>query len=177
MPGIVAPSPTITPPGGPNLSQAAAQRLINASGVSFSSTNPDCGQPFQAQQNIQDISAGSYPAVCSPTCSASNPCIAGGSSGTINVDPFLLDSLVGLSQQGIAFKVTSLTTGKHSSVGSYHYSGRAADIVPSSPDSSVWLQAVDYLVGRGFNAFCESTSGTPDAFCNLAVTDHIHLQK
>lgn len=169
LPGIEAPAPG----GGivDLISQGAAKRLLGASGVSFS-TNADCGSQFHAQKNIQDVAVGSLPAVCSPNCS----CIAGGTSGTVNLDPFMLDSLVALSQQGILFTVTSLSTGRHST-NSPHYQGRAADIAINSSDYTVWQKAVSVLNGRGFIAFCESVSGNPDPPCNLAVTDHIHLHR
>ena len=164
-------------PGGPGpggsatASQAAAQRALSA-GINFTSANPDCGNPYHASQNIQDIIAGKMPAVCSPSCN----CVAGGPSGNITVDAFLLDSLTALRQSGVLFSVTSLTTGKHGA-NSLHYQGRAADIVLGSQNSADWTKAVSFLTSRGFGAFCESKGGSPDPNCNLAVTDHIHLQR
>lgn len=164
-----SPPPTTTQP--PSQSQAKAQELINAIGLSAFSTSGDCGGNFNARQNIQDITAGKFPAVCSPECG----CKAGGSSGQITVNSALLDGLIKLSQRGLRFTVTSFTTGKHSQ-GSSHYTGRGVDIVVESSAPSVWIEARTFLNGLGGNAFCEDKSGRVDNDCSPipSVVDHIH---
>lgn len=155
----------------PGTSQDKAKKLIDAIGLGSFSTGADCGNSFHARQNIQDIAAGKFPAVCSPTCS----CVTGGSSGSVTVDSSLLDGLIQLSQSGVVFKVNSLTTGKHTST-STHYKGHGVDIAPNGSSSSEWIKARDFLNKLGGNAICENKSGGSVSSCSPipSSVDHIH---
>lgn len=172
---------SVITPGGPPpppsaTVQQAAQALINAIGLSSFSANADCGGNFHARQNIQDMAAGQYPAVCSPICSPTNPCLAGGSSGSVTMNPALLDGLRALRNRGIIFTVTSLTTGKHSP-GSSHYSGHGVDFVISNNNPVVWIEARTFLNSLGGDAFCETAGGQRDSDCSpisQGNVDHIH---
>lgn len=164
------PQPPVPQPG-PGQSPAKAQELINAIGLNSFSTSADCGGSFHASQNIQDIAAGKLPSICSPTCS----CVAGGASGNITVNASLLGGLTKLSQRGLNFTVTSLTTGKHSQ-NSSHYTGHGVDIVVQSTAPIVWIEARTYLNSLGGSAFCEDKNGRVDTDCSPipSVVDHIH---
>lgn len=168
--GGVPPPPVPPPPVPPSQSQAKAQELISAIGLGAFSTSADCGGNFHARQNIQDIAAGRFPAVCSPACS----CVAGGTSGNITANASLLDGLTRLSQRGIRFTVSSLTTGRHST-NSSHYRGNGVDVIINHP-SSVWIEARTFLNSLGGNAFCEDRNGRVDNDCSSipSVVDHIH---
>lgn len=169
--------PVVQPPPGqpPGNSASKAGELINVITFNSFSSSADCGNDFHARQNIQDIAAGRFPTVCSPTCSSTNPCVAGGTSGNITVNANLLDGLIKLSQRGIRFTVTSLTTGRHSQ-GSSHYSGRGVDIVVSPNSPSVWIEARTFLNSLGGSAICEDRNGRNVASCSPipSVVDHIH---
>jgi hypothetical protein len=173
--GAITPGGPLPPGAPPATTQQSAQALINAIGTGSFSTNGDCGGNYNARQNIQDMADGKFPAVCSTSCS----CVTGGSSGNVTVDSSILITLADLRiQRGMRFTVTSLTTGQHSSNGSFHYKGRAADIVISSPISqSVLFEARGFLQSRGGSAWCESSSGAKVSDCNLSQTDHIHWEK
>lgn len=169
--GVITPGGGGPPPPSTTVQQAA-QNLIDALGLSSFSTNADCGNSFHARQNIQDIAAGKYPAVCSPTCS----CVVGGPSGSVNVNPALLDGLTALRGRGITFTVTSLTTGIHEP-GSSHYSGNGVDFVINNNSPSVWIEARAFLNSLGGTSICENVSGQADSDCSPISSgnvDHIH---
>ena len=155
----------------PGTSQDKAQKLISAIGLGSFSTSGDCGPNFHARQNIQDIADGKLPAVCSPACS----CKAGGVSGDITVNSSLLVGLIQLSQNGVGFRVNSLTTGRHTS-NSSHYKGNGVDIAPNGNSPSEWIRARDFLNGLGGKAFCEDKSGNEVSSCSPipSSVDHIH---
>ncbi|MDP3793086.1 MAG: pilin [bacterium] len=178
LPGIKPPAPIIKPPGGPVPGQAQARTLLGLMSSGRFSTRADCDGSFHAQQNIQDIASNKYPAVCSNTCSATNQCIAGGSTGAITVSPAILNGLIALWNSGVRFTVSSMTTGRHSA-GSTHYQGRAVDIVIDGTDSNEWIRAIDFLIrnNSGGQKFCETAAGRPDTDCTPiggSGTDHIH---
>lgn len=183
LPGLnyVAPptasgTPTITPPAGTSIAQKA-QQLINLVGINSFSNNASCGGNFHARQNIQDIAGSKYPAVCSSTCSSSNLCAAGGSTGNINVNPAIFDGLAALRNRDIRFTVTSFTTGKHAA-NSKHYTGNAVDIVISPAAPTVWQEARVFLNSRGGSAICEDNNSRDVQSCGPipSVVDHIHWQ-
>lgn len=157
--------------GPPGSSQDKAKKLIEAIGLGSFSTDADCGNSFHARQNIQDIAAGKFPAVCSPSCS----CKTGGLSGSVTVNSSLLDGLIQLKQSGIGFRVNSLTTGRHSA-NSSHYKGNGVDIAPNGTSPSEWIKARDFLNRLGGNAFCEDKNGKPVSSCSPipSQVDHIH---
>ncbi|MEK7603755.1 MAG: transglycosylase SLT domain-containing protein, partial [Patescibacteria group bacterium] len=159
------------PPPPPGSSQEKAKELISVIGLGSFSTDADCGNPYHARQNIQDIAAGKLPAVCSPSCS----CKAGGTSGSVTVNSSLLDGLIQLSKSGAIFRVNSLTTGKHSP-SSTHYKGNGVDIVPNGSSPSEWIKARDFLNSFGGNAFCEDKSSRAVSSCSPipSSVDHIH---
>lgn len=175
------PAPAPTTPGGPPPppppggvpGQAQAQAIL-AAGIGLS-TNADCGAPNHAQGTISAIAGGKYPPVCSTTCKTTG-CPAGGTSGSTTVDPAILDDILALKNAGFSFTVTSLTTGIHSSDGSTHYQGIAADIVVSG-NAGTWQQVVRFLQSRGRRAFCETGNGKADSTCTVPPTDHIHWSK
>src|SRR3989344_1361277 len=159
-----------------------AQELLDL-GISFS-TSGDCGGSFQANQNIRDIAAGNFPTVCSSDCKTKVPaCLAGGKNGNISVNWRILEGLKGLHQNlknkhGVGFRVTSLTTGIHST-NSSHYTGEGVDIVINSNDPAVWRDARFHLNGFGGTAksiaICESNANFQDEpNCNLSLISHIH---
>lgn len=126
----------------------AAAILIN-SNITID-VNADC-PPHQARENLQDIQAGRFPYVCSPSCG----CVRGGSTGMVTVNPEILRGLMTLSGQ-YRFILTSLSTGKHSST-SPHYRGEGADVIPNDPSPNTWKAARDFL-NTNFptgTAFCE----------------------
>lgn len=159
-------------------SQAKANELISAIGLGSFSATGDCGSNFNSKQNIQDIAAGRFPAVCSSTCSSTNLCVAGGTSGNITVDASLLEGLIQLKKRDTNFTVTSFTTGKHST-NSSHYSGHGVDIVVNPDVPSDWIIARDFLDSLGGNAICEDKNGRVDSDCSPipSVVDHIHWTK
>lgn len=162
------PIPPGSPPGA--IPSTAAQELIDL-GVGLS-TSGDCGSTFTARQTILAIAAGKYPPVCSPTCS----CTVGGPSGTITVNPRLLEGLVALKKSGVNFTITSLTTGKHSAT-SAHYSGHAVDISVSPKTSEAWQRARSFLNGYGGHAICEWVDDRvvkDEPTCDLSKVNHIH---
>lgn len=160
------------PPPAPGVApgQAEAQALINRIGLGSFSTAADCGNSFHARQNIQDIAAGKFPAVCSPSCN----CKVGGLVGNISVNKSILEGLLGLANRGIRFTVTSFTTGKHS-VDSRHYQGRAVDIMVSG-NPIIWIESRTFLNSLGGSAFCEAGDGAVVQDCNASQTSHIHWQ-
>lgn len=156
----------------------SANQLINKIGINNFSSNATCGGNNHARQNIQDISAGRVPSVCSNSCPRDGSgCRPGGSSGSITVDKKILDGLIGLSNRGINFVVTSLTTGSHKT-SSKHYTGRAVDIAVSPESPLVWIEARTYLNSLGGSAICEDQNGRDVASCSPipSVVDHIHWE-
>jgi len=153
--------------------QPLAQAVLNSS-IRLSAS-ADCGDAFHARQNIRDMANGKFPAVCSPDCA----CVPGGISGTVVVNPNILEGLIGLNsymqKNNIpgGFTITSLTTGRHSA-NSSHYRGEGVDIVPGSEDPFIWQRVRNYLQGfGGGTAFCEKVNGERDPNCSDNV-DHIH---
>ena len=152
-----------------------AQQIKIDSNIKLS-TDADCGNSFNAKQNINDVADGKLPAICSYKCG--DGCISGGTEGDIAIKSTILEGLLSLSQwmqsEGISggFTITSLTTGSHSAK-SLHYQGRAVDITPNSSDPAVWRRIRNYLKGFfGGNPFCERPDGGNDSSCGNA--DHIH---
>lgn len=180
IPGIRVESPAgVYVPG---TTRSAAQDLITAIGIDNFSTNAGCGLNYHAQQNIQDIAAGRYPAVCQDKCTLfpeQTRCPAGGPNGNITVNPVILEGLTKLARErGLRFRVTSLTTGDHSPT-SAHYGGNAVDIVPSG-GSSVWIETRAALNSYGGKAICEVVgTGMNDPDCSpigsgSGQVNHIH---
>jgi len=177
LPGISnpPPPPIINPPpgGGGSASQASAQTLLSTIGLASFLTNATCSG-YHAQLNIQEVAGGNLPSVCSPTCS----CLPGGTTGSVNIDPIILDGLTDLWTSGSRFTVSSLTTGIHSA-GSRHYQGRAVDIVVNSSSPATWLAALNYIASNySGQIYCETASGASDLTCTPTSaggnTDHIH---
>ncbi len=185
------------------LSQIASSILSKSPGEVAFSKSADCSAGTDASSIINDVSNGVMPFVCSPSCS----CSRGGTSGNVNLSINMLetlDSLVcgpysqgtvdlgtGLAPQSTGcvsptptpFMVTSLTGGKHAT-NSYHYQGRAMDIVvTSSNDPNVWNSFVKTLTQNGASfAKCE-ISGTFYDDCSSVFNGnqrksgaHIHAQ-
>ncbi|MBI2065166.1 MAG: hypothetical protein HYT62_03890, partial [Candidatus Yanofskybacteria bacterium] len=184
LPKITMQPTTIPPPPpGGGTSQIAAQNLIGVIGLNqFTNANPDCGNPYHARQNIQDVAAGNLPAVCSNQCT--NSCTAGGSSGTVNLNPGMLNGLAALWNAGFRFRVTSLSTGSHSPSSS-HYQGNGVDIqilfadLTLNTSSAIWQQARNFLNAIDAGAFCEEGDGGSNSSCSPigsgnAAVDHIH---
>src|SRR3989344_1854687 len=167
----------VAPPGGDGTTTGGevttnqAQALIKKLGINSFSAQGDCGANFNAKQNIQDVAAGKLPAVCSPSCSTVQ-CVPGGPSGTVTINPKILDVLNKLPFQ---LTVTSFTTGKHVS-DSKHYTGNSVDIVISQKDTRIWQEARDILKANGGMAFCEDGRGQKVDSCDPAIADHIHWQ-
>ena len=89
------------------------------------------------------------------------------------MNPAIFTGLASLAGQ-YPFTVTSFTTGRHS-VSSAHYTGHAADIVPTSNDRSIWIAVRAFLNNQGGSAMCESkTTGQNVPDCNAADVNHIH---
>ena len=163
-------------PGGPAPSgdlQTLAAAVLANSNITLKDTDPDWGQPYQAKQNVIDISQGLYPAVCS--AEGGPGCTPGGwTSGTVTVNPAILSSLLELAKN-YRFTVISLTTGKHSA-GSTHYEGKAVDIALPGYNRTVWMQVRNLLDTYGGDAKCEDkTNPNLDVLdCNTTLVNHIH---
>ncbi len=185
------------------LSQIASSILSKSPSEVIFSQSHDCSSGTDAKSIINDVSNGVLPFVCSPSCD----CVRGGTSGSVNLSINMLETLdsivCGTYSQGTVdlgtgmapqapgcvsptppqFMVTSLTGGKHAT-NSYHYQGRAMDIVvSSSKDPNVWDEFVKTLKQNGASfAKCE-ISGTFYDSCssvfdggNWKSGAHIHAQ-
>lgn len=183
LPGVEVPPGPVPPTAvgtGGNI-QRAAQELLTLIGPNSFDNSADCGSNFHARQNIQDIAAGRFPAVCSFDCRSRQPveqrCPAGGPNGNINVNPAIFEGLAKLwRDRSLRFKVTSLTTGAHSKTSS-HYGGNGVDIVPVDRSPTVWQEARNALNSYGGKAICETVvngQAVDDRYCNLSRVNHIH---
>ncbi len=182
--GIEAPAPlpqpppggtTVNPYTGCGTNQQAAQDLLRLLGSGGFSASASCGGNNHAFQNIMDMKDGLCPSVCADQCTPA--CTPGGASGDITVDPEILEALHFLrSQLGINFIVTSFTTGDHSPT-SYHYAGRAVDIVPTIANSQSWSEAKYFLSSREGSAICEINGRAIPNCDDFSSGAHIHWQR
>ena len=167
-----APGPGTGPGGGNSIADlagfilAAAQANANI----ILSTDADC-PVHHALGNIEDMSNGLAPMVCSPSC----VCTRGGVSGAVTVNADILGGLIDLART-YSFKISSLTTGSHTSAASAHYSGEAVDIVPTSSDRIEWTAIRSFLNALGGQAICENNNTSADvASCGPpSLVNHIH---
>ena len=155
--------------------QQFAQDLIDDLGINKFSASAGCGGNNHAQQNILDMASGLCPSVCADKCSPA--CTAGGPNGDITVDPEILEALSILrTDRAIRFTVTSFTTGDHS-LTSYHYAGRAVDIVPAQANSADWSEARLFLDSISPTAICEIAGKVIPKCDDFSSGAHIHWQK
>ena len=160
---------------GPFHHQQRIADLITDLGISNFSQSSGCGGNNNAYQNILDMAAGLCPSVCADKCTPA--CTAGGSTGDITVDPEILEALSTLrTNRGIRFTVTSFTTGDHS-LTSYHYAGRAVDIVPVQANSGDWSDARNFLNSISRTAICEINGKVIPMCDDFSNGAHIHWQK
>jgi hypothetical protein len=76
--------------------------------------------------------------------------------------------------QGLSFKVTSLTTGRHTTDNSQHYFGRAVDLKQTGNTTYVQLETAMNLAGA-LLVQCENSASVKVA-CNLGSVRHIHAE-
>ncbi|MFA6136230.1 MAG: pilin [Candidatus Paceibacterota bacterium] len=135
----------------------AAGRVI-ASGIALDN-RADCVPGSDARSVVNDVAQSKYPLVCSSGCSVSGGCVAGGTSGTININTSLLNTIAelqeivsfGTGNPWLSARVTSLTGGKHKS-DSKHYNGTAVDLVPNSSGGNLergWRDIPMFLRNKG----------------------------
>ena len=149
-----------------HIAQLAQQylQIKSGDGLSKSSTCTDGSDPYSI---MTDVSQGHYPYVCSPGCSKqiSNGCSAG-ANNNVTLSTNLLDKFITAEQArktgGVPnYTVSSLTGGPHHN-GSAHYTGNAADIVPTGGLTD-WSKVFDYFQKIGASPYYEFDSTT---LCN-----------
>lgn len=140
-----------------NIRQIAAKLIIYPR-VTFSK-KADCPN-FHADKSINELASTGLSTACSPNCE----CIK-----QVSVDASLLIAIEDLLKNNVVDKiiVTSITTGIHGST-SYHYTGKAIDIVVASQ----YRDAVVKELNQKFYAMCDK--GGDKVPCDEA--DHIHFR-
>lgn len=161
-------TPTVPgPPSSlPSSIETAAATLSANTNVTLSSLG-DCkntsGTAVSPSNNLSQAKNG----LCSTTCNST--CKSSGTScgGCVLLKKELLNAINTVGNT-TPLTVSSLTGGQHQ--GSTHYSGKAADIVPSTNKSN-WPATVSQFQSAGCSSFCDK--GGKNVICTTA--DHIHV--
>ena len=146
--------------GVPGLSLPGAGSCSSSSGV------------VSPASSIAQSAAGTPVTHCQKGCPGSGLC-----NGTTGLSESMLRGLVNVAAQ-FPMTVSSFTGGSHSN-GSAHYSGRAVDVVPATPNKSDWPRIVQAFRNEGASLIiCDiSVAGkTLIIPCNDPRADHIHAQ-
>lgn len=168
-----APSNPVVPPPLPGFVPAEpnmARALIQNPKITWESTGENCAG-FNARNTIDAVAVGQKPPVCSRLCQ----CRPGGANGNITLSNNMLIALDGAAQQ-FSFKVTSLTTGRHTSDNSQHYFGRAVDLKQTGNTTYVQLETAMNVAGA-LLVQCENAAGNTIP-CTSSPTSigHIHAE-
>lgn len=161
---VIPPPPPGFVPAEPNMARA----LLLQQRITWESSGEDC-TGFNARTTVEAVAAGQKPSVCSPICQ----CRSGGANNNITLSNTMLQVLDAAALQGLNFKVTSLTTGKHSP-NSLHYQGKAVDLQPTGDTAYLQLEAAMTLSGATFLQ-CENSSGARVP-CSSSSARHLHAE-
>ena len=140
---------------------------------------------------LTEVANGNFPRVCFNNCDKTSNCPIGGPNGTTTLSKPLLYGLKFAAQkvkEGTIppFTITSLTGGSHA-VNSYHYKGRAADIIVRG-NAEDWQKVLVFMKGLsetiGNDTKCEyfdyndklyRTDTCSEIFGNNKKGQHIHI--
>lgn len=165
---VSTPVTPLPPPGFVPAEPNMARALLQQQKITWESAGEDCAG-FNAKTTIEAVAAGQRPPVCSPICQ----CRPGGVNNNITLSNTLLQTLDAAALQGLSFRVTSLTTGRHSS-NSLHYQGKAVDLVKTGNTTYPQLEAALTISGATF-VQCEEVNGGR-VNCMSSAARHIHAE-
>ena len=168
MAAAIPTTPTTTTPITSNSLKDAATALSANTNVNISNSG-DCkdakGTTVSPSSSLSQAKNGLCSTTCNATCKSSNRSCG----GCVSTSTKLLDALNTIGKN-TSISVSSLTGGEHTSA-SDHYSGKAADVVPSA-NKSEWSAIVSRFKSAGCSkSFCDK--GGTNVSCSSA--DHIHV--